>query len=171
MRISEVHAPPQSLTAGQSRSARTPKTATPLELPAPETPTTDAPSEGDRPHGPQAAAEHSHRSDVAALRQWINHPEARADLALPDLAAEHKGNGFQKAVAAYQAMMASSNPTPPTDPAPVVTEPAPVVTEPAPVVTEPAPVVTEPAPVVTDPSVTEPPAAVIDPPAAGTEAV
>lgn len=84
---------------------------------------------GDKAHGLVRAAGHSHRSDVAALRQWINHPDLRAELTLPDLGAEHQGNGFRKAVAAYQAAAAIANPTPPADPAPVVTDPAPVVTD------------------------------------------
>jgi hypothetical protein len=124
-------------------------TPAPAEFPGPAE--TGTPP-GDKAHGPVGAAEHSHRSDVAALRQWINHPDLRAEVPVPDLTAEHKGNGFQKAVAAYQAAAATAAPTPPADPAPVVTDPAPVVTDPAPVVTDPAPVVTDPAPVVTDPA-------------------
>ncbi len=109
----------------------------------------DAPAEV-KPHGLVRAAAHSHRSDVAALRQWVNHPDLRAELTVPDLTAVHKGNGFQKAVAAYQAAAAIGTPTTPADPAPVVTDPAPVVTDPAPVEGGAAPVETDAAPVVPD---------------------
>lgn len=86
---------------------RTPKSA-------PEMPPTDSPAESGKAHGLVRAAAHSHRSDVAVLRQWINHPDLRSDLALPDLSTEHKGNGFQKAVAAYEAIIAIGNPPPAT---------------------------------------------------------
>ena len=104
----------------------TPATA-PVEVPA-----TPEPGAGEKAHGLVKAAGHSHRSDVAALRQWINHPELRADLALPDLTAEHHGNGFQQAVAAYEAATAIGTPVPVADPAPVPDVPL-VVTDPAPV--------------------------------------
>ena len=67
----------------------------------------EAPAEDGKAHGLVRAAGHSHRSDVAALRQWINHPDLRSDLALPDRSTEHRGNGFEKAVAAYEAVTAS----------------------------------------------------------------
>lgn len=125
----------------------------PVAAPTDETPGAEAPAEGEKAHGPVRAAEHSNRSDVAALRQWINHPELRSDLALPDLSAEPKGNGFAQAVAAYQAIIAIGTP-PATDP--VVTDPAP--TDP------PAgadPVVSD--PVVADPPAATDPAPVVDP--------
>jgi hypothetical protein len=127
-----------------------PAEATPPPAPVsiPETPEPDAPAESGKAHGLVRAAEHSHRSDVAALRQWINHPDLRNDLPLPDLSGEHKGNGLRQAVAAYEAIIAIGNPPPAADPAPAVTDPAPVITEPAPVVPDTAPVVTDPAPVV-----------------------
>ena len=115
-------------------------------------PPPEAPAESERAHGLVRAAEHSHRSDVAALRQWINHPDLRDDLPLPDLTAEHKGNGFEKAVAAYEAALAVGNPPPATDPAPVATDPDPVIPDPGPVVSDPAPVVTDPKPAVSDPA-------------------
>lgn len=64
-----------------------------------------APPSESQPHGLLVAAAHSHRSDVAALRQWINHPERRDSLTVPDLESEHKGKGFERAVAAYHAAM------------------------------------------------------------------
>jgi len=112
--------------------------------------------------GPAGTAGMSHRSDVAALRQWINHPERRNELPLPDLTADHHGTGFQKAVAAYQAATATVDPAPVTapvvDPAPVtgsgsVTDPAPStntpIVDPAPT-PEPPPVLTDPAPAAVD---------------------
>ena len=153
--------------ASQARATRRPETDAPAQAPAPTTTPepsqTEAPAETAKPHGLVRAADHSHRSDVAALRQWINHPDLRSDLSLPDLATEHKGNGFAKAVAAYEAAIASAAPQPATDPDPVV--PDPVVTDPDPVVTDPAPVVTDPAPVVTDPApvVVDPAPVVVDP--------
>jgi hypothetical protein len=74
-----------------------------------------------------AAAAHSHRNGVAALRQWINHPSRRADLEPPDLTAPHQGKGFEQAVAAYHAAAAppAADPPPITPPAPA-TEPVPV---------------------------------------------
>jgi hypothetical protein len=174
MRISGSPAP--SLPpVSHARSTGRPETTFPAEVaqsPAPaETPQSGAPAEAERAHGLVGAAGHSHRSDVAALRQWINHPDLREDLTVPDVSAEHKGNGFAKAVAAYENVMASTAPvvtdpivTDPvvTDPSPVVTDPIvtdPVVTDPTPVVTDPIvtdPVVTDPSPVVTDPIVTDP---------------
>ena len=138
MRISGPHGTPlpAPTAPGRDRDVAAPQ---PAEFAGPAEADTPA---GDKAHGLVRAADHSHRSEVAALRQWINHPDLRAELTLPDLAAEHKGNGFQKAVAAYQAAVAIASPTPSADPAPV-TDPAPVVTDPAPVVTDPAPVVTD----------------------------
>ena len=139
--------------ATQARATRRPETDASAQAPAPATTPEPsqpaAPAETAKPHGLVRAADNSHRSDVAALRQWINHPDLRSDLTLPDLSTEHKGNGFAKAVAAYEAAIASA--APPSDPAPVVTDPDPVVTDPAPAVTDPDPVVTDPAPVITDP--------------------
>jgi hypothetical protein len=146
--------PPLPSVASQARSTRRPETDAPAEAPAPapvpvpETSETEAPTESGKAHGLVRAAEHSHRSDVAALRQWINHPDLRSDLSLPELSSEHKGKGFEKAVTAYEAIIAIGNP-PSTDPAPI---PDPVVTDPAPVAIDPNPVVADPAPVITDPS-------------------
>jgi hypothetical protein len=140
---------------------------------APAVPDQEAPAET-KAHGLVRAAEHSNRSDVAALRQWINHPELRDGLTVPDLAAEHKGKGFERAVAAYQAVAPAPPPadpvvvTDPVTPDPVVTDPVtpdPVVTDPVtpdPVLTDPVtpdPVVTDPVtpdPVVTDPVTPDP---------------
>ena len=69
----------------------------------------DAPADG-RSSGLVGAAAHSHRSDVAALRQWINHPDLRDALGLPDLTGEHQGNGFAKAVEAYQSVAPVADP-------------------------------------------------------------
>jgi hypothetical protein len=71
-----------------------------------------APAESGKTHGLVRAAAHSHRSDVAALRQWINHPDLRSELSLPDLTTEHNGRGFEKAVAAYEAATATAIPPP-----------------------------------------------------------
>ena len=152
MRISGPHGTPlptPPTAPGRARENAAPESA---EFSAPAA--ADAPA-AEKPHGLVGAADHSHRSDVAALRQWINHPDLRAELPVPDLTAEHKGNGFQKAVAAYQAAAATGTPTPSADPAPVVTDPAPVVTDPAPIVTDPvepgtAPVETDAAPIISD---------------------
>lgn len=143
MRISGS-TPPLPPVANQARSTRRPGTDAPTQAPAPETPETRAPAGSDKAHGLGRTAEYSHRSDVAALRQWINHPDLRSELALPDLTGEHKGNGFQTAVAAYKAIIAIGNPAPSTDPAPVpeadpVVDPAPAASDPAPVVSDPDP--------------------------------
>jgi len=157
MRISGP-TPPLPPVTSQARPTGRSEASPPAETPVAETPAEDG-----KAHGLVRAAEHSHRSDVAALRQWINHPDLRDALTLPDLSTEHKGNGFRKAVAAYEAAIGTGTPAPApdpvvTDPTPVVTDPVPVVTDPVPVVTDPAPVVTDPAPVVTDPApvVTDP---------------
>jgi hypothetical protein len=141
MRISDSTAP-LSPAASHARSTGRSEAGAPPEAPAPpapievpETSETGAPAETGKAHGLIRATEHSHRSDVAALRQWINHPDLRSDLPLPDPSAEHKGNGFQQAVAAYEAIIAIGNPS--TDPARV---PEPVVSDPAPVVSDPAPI-------------------------------
>ena len=115
-----------------TRSGR-PAAATPPET----APPSEAPAESGKANGLVRAAGGSRRSDVAALRQWINHPDLRVDLALPDLAAERKGNGFERAVAVYEAAIAIGPPPITTDSDPVTTDPAPVVSEPAPVVPEP----------------------------------
>jgi hypothetical protein len=114
MRISGPTPPPPPITS-HARPSDRPEAYAPAETRP----------EGGKPHGLVRAAEHSHRSDVAALRQWINHPELRSDLALPDLSTEHKGHGFQKAVAAYEAVIATATPPPAPEPDPVVTDPAP----------------------------------------------
>ncbi|HKY75898.1 MAG TPA: hypothetical protein VJS45_07155 [Acidimicrobiia bacterium] len=111
--------------ASQTRATRRPETDAPATGTTPEPSQPEAPAETGKPHGLVRAADHSHRSDAAALRQWINHPDLRSDLTLPDLSTEHKGNGFAKAVAAYEAAIASA--TPPSDPAPVVTDPDPLL--------------------------------------------
>ena len=139
MRISGPHGTP--LPAPPTAPGRARENAAPLPAEV-AGPAADAPA-GEKPHGLVRAAGHSHRSDVATLRQWINHPDLRAELTLPDLAAEHKGNGFQKAVAAYQAAAVTGTPTPPADPAPVVTDPAPVETGTTPVETDAAPVIAD----------------------------
>ena len=134
--------------ATQARATHRPETDAPAQAPAPaptsEPSQPEAPAETGKPHGLVRAADHSNRSDVAALRQWINHPDLRSDLTLPDLSTEHKGNGFAKAVAAYEAVIAvGNNPAPPPDSAPVVTDPDPVVSDPAPVVPEPTPLASD----------------------------
>jgi len=60
-----------------------------------------------------------HRSDVATLRQWVNHPERRDAIALPDLEATGGSKGFANALAAYRSVLAELAP-PPAPPAPVV---------------------------------------------------
>jgi hypothetical protein len=127
MRLSGA-TPPLPPAAGHARSTRPAEADAPAQAPAPapSPPPTEpeASAETAKPHGLVRAADHSHRSDVAALRQWINHPDLRSELALPDLTAEHKGNGFAKAVAAYEAAVASATPPPATD-APPATDPPP----------------------------------------------
>jgi hypothetical protein len=107
----------------------------------PEPAEADAPAEG-KAHGLARAAGHSNRSDVAALRQWVNHPELRDSLELPDLTAEHNGNGFQKAVAAYEAAIAIANPavtdTPPASETPPGSETPPAIDTPPASATPPA---------------------------------
>ena len=91
----------------------------------PESPVVDIPTDPpgqDKPKGLVGAAAHSHGSDVAALRRWINHPDLRDQLPLPDVTAEHQGKGFSKAVAAYEAAAVLVDPPVVTDP-PVVEEP------------------------------------------------
>jgi hypothetical protein len=162
MMISGSHAPPLPVsnpagrTTGRKDAALEVESA-PAPSPAdtPAAPEAEAPAET-KPHGLLRAAEHSHRSDVAALRQWINHPELRDSLTVPDLAGEHNGKGFERAVAAYHAVMPAT-PPPPADPPPVVTDPAPVPSDPV-VVPDPVvpdPVVPDPV-VVTDPVPTDP---------------
>lgn len=117
MRISGLPPLPPAVSH-QPRAAARPQATEPATgsgAPEPE-----APAETGRAHGLVRAGEHSHRSDVAALRQWVNHPELRNDLALPDLAAEHKGNGFARAVAAYEAAIAAGTPDPVTTDPPTV---------------------------------------------------
>ncbi len=116
--------PPQA-TKGPGRHAAPAPAVDSAPTPAPEASDTEPPVEA-KPHGLVRAGEHSNRSDVAALRQWINHPSLRDGLAVPDLAAaEHKGRGFEKAVAAYEGVA----PAPPA-PAPPVTDPDPMVADP-----------------------------------------
>jgi hypothetical protein len=147
MRISGSHPSPPLPPNPAGRDAGRAEDAAAVTAPAPapaetaEAPAPEAPAE-EKAHGLVGAADHSHRSDVAALRQWINHPELRGDLALPDLAAEHHGNGFHQAVAAYEAVIALADPAPAAD-TPAVVDPVPV-TDPAPVTADPAPV-TDPA--------------------------
>jgi hypothetical protein len=150
--------------ASQARATRRPEADAPAQAPAPaptpETSEPDAPAETGKPHGLVRAAEHSNRSDVAALRQWINHPDLRSELAPSDLTVEHKGNGFAKAVAAYESIIAIGSPPASSDPVvpdpvvpePVVPEPVPdpAVSDPPPVVTEPVPDLPVPAPAVPD---------------------
>jgi hypothetical protein len=155
MRISGS-TPPLPPAASQARATRRPEADAPAQAPAPApAPATSEPeasTETGKAHGLVRAAEHSNRSDVAALRQWINHPDLRSDLSMPDLSTEHAGNGFAKAVAAYEAATAIGDPPPVPVPEPVITDPAPAVTEPTPGVTEPAPGVTEPDPAVVTPA-------------------
>jgi hypothetical protein len=113
-----------------------------LDPPAFEVPTAPTPGDpepaglpAERPHGPAGAAARSNASDVAMLRRWINHPDLRGELPLPELTAEHSGRGFSKAVAAYEAAGGLTAP-PPADP-PVAGDP-PVVTDPVGDVGEPA---------------------------------
>lgn len=111
MRISGPPATPHPAPPGAGRTERA-DTAKAFPLGAAEpagspdpVAGSDTPS-GARSGGVAGAADHSHRSGVATLRQWINHPELRDALGLPDLTAEHHGDGFQKAVEAYQAAAA-----------------------------------------------------------------
>jgi hypothetical protein len=98
-------------TSGRRDSAAPNETVpAPAPVPTIEAPQTEAPAESGKAHGLVRAAAHSHRSDVAALRQWINHPDLRSELSLPDLTTEHKGRGFEKAVAAYEAATATPPP-------------------------------------------------------------
>jgi hypothetical protein len=128
--------------ANQARATRRPETDAPAQTPSPTTTLEpsqpEAPAETGKPHGLVRAADHSNRSDVAALRQWINHPDLR--ISLPDLSTEHKAKGFQKAAAAYEAAAAID--TPQATDSPSASDPAPIVTDP-PLVADPAPV-TEP---------------------------
>lgn len=110
MRISGSNAPPMPSVNAPGRSQAAAPVEAPTEPPA-------LPAEADTPaqekaHGLVRAAEHSNRTDVAALRQWINHPELRADLALPDLTAPARGKGFERAVAAYTAAAGDGTPPP-----------------------------------------------------------
>lgn len=59
-----------------------------------------------------------HRSDVATVRHWVNHPDERATIVLPDLTAPRQGQCYTKAVATYQAVVAQLAPPPTPDPAP-----------------------------------------------------
>lgn len=96
-------------------------------------PAPGAPTEDSAPASRGRGADH--RSEVATLRQWVNHPELRASTELPDLEGSHPGQGFAKAVAAYQAVVAETAPpavTPPVDETPVVTPPVDEVVVPAP---------------------------------------
>jgi hypothetical protein len=115
--------------------------------PAPASATTPAPAPA--AHGKGA----EHRSDVATLRQWLNHPDRRDGITLPDLTvpASH-GHGFANAVAAYQAVLAelvppTAEPPPapagstldevlPTPTGPTVDEQLPTAPPEAPVVAE-----------------------------------
>jgi len=132
MRIDGPHGAPPHIRTSSPRGPRAgfeETAAVPAEAPGEETPATPTQA---RPHGLVQAAEHSHRSTVAALRQWINHPGLREQLGEPDLTAPAKaGGGFEKAVAAYRAIVSeapATDPAAPLDP-PVVIDP-PVVTEP-----------------------------------------
>lgn len=89
------------------------------------------------PTKPGKGAEH--RSDVATVRQSVNHPDERATIVLPDLTAPRQGQCFAMAVATYQAVVAELAPPPaptlpvvppPTDEMPVVTPPLPLETTP-----------------------------------------
>jgi hypothetical protein len=151
MRISGA-TPPLPPVAGHARSTRPAEADASAQAPAPApTPALadpEAPAETGKPHGLVRAAEHSNRSDVAALRQWINHPDLRDDLPLPDLSAEHKGQGFQKAVAAYKAAGTGVPATdlPPTNDPALVVDRSPIVTDPALGVTEPVARMSDPDP-------------------------
>ena len=142
MRVSSSSVlPPPAVN--HARPSGRPDAAAPAETAPPPAPVTtpepevsEAPAESGKAHGLVRAAEHSHRSDVAALRQWINHPDLRSDLTLPDLSTEHKGRGFEKAVAAYEAAMGSAAAPPATDSTPVVTQRDEIVTGPVVVVTQ-----------------------------------
>jgi len=144
MIISTQHPSPRPLGPG-TPSARADAAATPFPAPS-DAPAQAAPDPAEpgsvtgsaSPAEPTAsglagAAGVSHRSDVAALRQWINHPERRNDLPLPDITVDHHGTGFQKAVAAYQAATAAADPAPVADPAPSTNTPIvePPTTDPA----------------------------------------
>jgi hypothetical protein len=154
---------PPAATAATTRRSRPEATDTPPAAPAAPAPApapapaAAPPTEGSAPATHGRGAEH--RSDVATLRQWVNHPELRSSITLPDLEAPHKGQGFAKAVEAYQAVIAATAPpAPPTDETPVVTDPVvPPPTDETPVVTDPVvPPPTGETPVVTDPVVPPP---------------
>lgn len=135
MRI-DSPAPHATHAPRQRAAAATDTTTTPAPAPAPTTPrSADAATKG-------RGAEH--RSDVATLRQWVNHPDRRDAMTLPDVnATDHRGQGFAKAVEAYRAVLAEL-PAPPA--APPVTDP---VTDPVTVIVPPpaAPPVTDTVPV------------------------
>src|SRR5688572_20370211 len=71
MRISGPHGTPLPVAPTAPPRARENAAPQPAEVAGPAA--ADAPAEA-KPHGLVRAAGHSHRSDVAALRQWINHP-------------------------------------------------------------------------------------------------
>lgn len=136
----------------------------PHATPAPRQRAAAAPVEAAPPEPPRTAPKGKgaeHRSDVATLRQWVNHPDRRDAMTLPDVdASGRRGQGFAKAVEAYRSVLAE---LPPPPAAPPVTDP---VTDPVTVTVPPpaAPPVTDPAPV-TD-TAPEPDAAVVPDPAA-----
>jgi len=105
-----AHTPPP-------RRSKAEEAAAPPAAPAP------AAEAGRTSHGRGA----EHRSDVATVLQWINHPDLRESLVLPDLQATHNGKGFANAVAAYQAVLAEL--TPPVTEEPVPPEPTDVPAE------------------------------------------
>src|SRR4051812_46259466 len=148
MNVSALHRPPFATANSRPPSATPPAAAPPAPDPGPAAtaPATAVTEPVEKPaHGLVGGAGDSHRSGVAALRQWINHPERRAEMGTPDLTATHHGKGFEKAVAAYQAAIAGAptvtDPAPTTPPestTPPVTDPAP--TTPPVSTTEPVPV-------------------------------
>jgi 5'-nucleotidase len=92
--------------AAHTPAPRTPP-AEPSTTPSAAAPT-PAPTTTPAPAAPPAHGKGAeHRSDVATLRQWLNHPDRRDGITLPDLTvpASH-GHGFANAVAAYQAVLA-----------------------------------------------------------------
>lgn len=118
-------------------SAAFPAAPTPHRSSKPEqvTTTTPAPASSSAAASPPVAtpSKHGngaeHRSDVATLRQWVNHPDQRAAIVLPDLTSTPRGHGFATAVAAYQAALAELAP-PPAPPAAETPPVAPVAQKP-----------------------------------------
>ena len=109
------HLPPTQRTERPEKAAES-STATTTTAP---TAVDETPAAASTHHGKGA----EHRSAVATLRQYVNHPE-RHDGPPPEalLASEVKGNGFQRALEAYRASLPPVVETPPVE-APAVETP------------------------------------------------